>query len=53
MENLVIRVFGKIDYELEKSKKVLDEVPHYVIKIDKINNIIYKLLELLLRLLEI
>lgn len=52
MENLIIRIFWKIDYELEKSKNNLDQIPKCWVIVDSLNNSMYKILEILLRFLE-
>lgn len=53
MENLIIRIFLKKNYELKKSKKILDEIPKCWIIVDTINNSFYKMLEVTIRLLEV
>ena len=53
MENLVIRIFWKVDYELKKSEKILKRIPFYSTAKETINSFYSKMLELLLRILEI
>ena len=53
MENLVIRVFWKVDYELNNSKNILDKIPFYSTIKETINSFYSRILELLLRILEI
>lgn len=53
MENLIIRIFWKTKFELKKSKKLLDQIPYYGVKVDSANVAFYYFLEFLLRVLEI
>ncbi len=53
MENFIIRLFWKVDYELEKSKRILEKFPYYWTRVDTANKIFYQFLEFILRLLEI
>ncbi len=53
MENLVIRVFWKQNYELKKSESVLSEIVPNAVKTDMSNFFFYNFLDLLLKLLEI
>lgn len=53
MENLIIKIFGKKELELEKSKNILDKATRYGIKVDTANELYYKVLEWVLRFIEI
>ena len=41
IENLLVRIFSKQDYELKKSKKILEEVPSHGIHVDTIHTWFY------------
>jgi len=53
MENLVIRIFWKVDYELKNAEKTLNQIPIVATKVVTISSFHYKILEFILRTLEI
>jgi len=53
MENFTMRYFWKSEFELDRSGKKLMSIVKYGTKVDTANSAYYKLLELILRLLEV